>query len=58
MLVQQTYRPADAAALSRTLELIGRLGRQAELYRLRCNMDISAAETSYGAIFKSYIFKH
>ena len=45
MLLQQTYRPAGIAALARTLELIDRLDMR--FYRLRCNMDVSAAEMSY-----------
>ena len=48
MLVQQTYRPADPAMLARTLTLLDRLS--ARFYRLECNMDLSAAELSYGAM--------
>ena len=47
MLIQQTYRPADPAAMVRTMKLIDRLCQAVKLYRLRCNMDISAAELSY-----------
>ncbi|MBR1393089.1 MAG: hypothetical protein IJ561_04570 [Ruminococcus sp.] len=50
MLIQQTYRPADGAALAKTLTLIDRLAEQVELYRLGANMDISAAETAYNAM--------
>ena len=45
MLIQQTYRPADPAALAKTLTLLDWLN--VKLYRLGCNMDISAAELSY-----------
>ncbi len=45
MLLRQTYRPADPDALVRTLALLDRL--DVRLYRLRCNMDLSAAELSY-----------
>ena len=45
MLIQQAYRPADPFALAKTLALIDRL--DVRLYRLSCNMDISAAELSY-----------
>ena len=48
MLIQQAYRPADPQALAKTLKLIYRM--QARLYRLRCNMEISAAELSYGTM--------
>lgn len=47
ILIQQTYRPADPASLTKTLKLIDRLTRQVKLYRLGCNMDISAAKLSY-----------
>ena len=50
MLLQQTYRPADPAALAKTLTLIDRLSRGVKLYRLGCNMDIRAAELSYGTM--------
>lgn len=45
MLIQQAYRPADPVALAKTLALIDRL--DVRLYRLCCNMDISAATLSY-----------
>ena len=45
MLIQQAYRPADPVALAKTLALIDRLN--VRLYRLSCNMDISAATLSY-----------
>ena len=47
LLLQQTYRPSDPAAMGKTLELIDRLGHSTALYRLQCNMDPSAAETAY-----------
>lgn len=50
MLIQQAYRPADVTALTKTLQLIDRLGGQVKLYRLGCNMDISAAKLSYGTM--------
>ena len=48
MLLQQTYRPADPAALAKTLTLIDRL--KVKLYRLGCNMEKEAAEVSYNAM--------
>ena len=50
MLIQQTYRPADPLTLAETLTLIDWLGMEVKLYRLRCNMDISAAKLSYGTM--------
>lgn len=47
LLMQQTYRPRNAAALSRTLTLIDRLADSVRLYTLRCNMDPRAAQISY-----------
>ena len=48
MLIQQAYRPADPAALAKTLSLLERL--PARLYRLRCNMEIGAAALSYNTM--------
>ena len=47
MLMQQVYRPNDVSALQKTMQLIDRLADNVELYRLGCNMDISAASLSY-----------
>lgn len=47
MLMQQVYRPNDVSALQKTMQLIDRLADNVELYRLGCNMDISAAKTAY-----------
>ena len=48
LLLQQTYRPADPDAMKRTLFLLDRL--DVKLYKLRCNMDIRAAELSYNTM--------
>lgn len=50
ILLQQVYRPMNAAAMARTLNLIDRLVESVRLYRLGCNMDISAAELSYNTM--------
>lgn len=47
MLLQQVYRPADPAALTKTVTLIDCLTENVRLYRLACNMDIAAADLSY-----------
>ena len=47
MLVQQAYRPADPVAMAKTMELIDWLGQSVGLYRMGCNMDISAARMAY-----------
>ena len=50
MLVQQVYRPQNPQRLLKTLQLIDVLSENAELYRLGCNVDISAAKTDYNAM--------
>ena len=47
MLLQQVYRPADVKRLQKTLALIDTLTDSVMLYRLGCNMDISAAKVAY-----------
>ena len=47
MLLQQVYRPADSILMMKTLTLIDRLGDSVKLYKLGCNMDISAAKVAY-----------
>ncbi len=50
MLLQQSYRPSDAAALAKTLHLIDKMADSVELWQLGCNMDISAAELAYNTM--------
>ena len=50
ILMQQTYRPMDAAAMRQTLVLISRLMKAVRFFRLSCNMDVSAAELSYSVM--------
>ena len=52
MLLQQVYRPTDPIALSRTLTLIDKACERLSLYRLKANMDISAAELSFSTMSK------
>ena len=47
MLLQQVYRPMNAAAMVRTLNLIDCLAGRVKLYRLGCNMNIEAAKVAY-----------
>ena len=47
MLIQQVYRPAEITLLQKTLSLTDRLSDSVRLYRLGCNMDISAAKIAY-----------
>ena len=50
MLFQQAYRPAGREALMKTLTLIDRLN--VKLYRLGCNMELSAAKICCSAMRK------
>ena len=50
MLLQQTYRPIDMAAMAKTLTLIDRLTASVALWRLGCNMEIEAAQVAYDAM--------
>ena len=52
MLYQQTYKPKDPVLLYKTINLIERLADGVGLYRLGCNMDISAAKVSYEGMKK------
>ena len=47
MLLQQVYRPADMLKMAKTLELVDRLADSVKLYKLGCNMDISAAQVAF-----------
>ena len=47
MLVQQMYRPREPMQLAKSMGLLDRLIKSVKLYRLGCNMDISAAKTAY-----------
>ena len=50
VLLQQVYRPFESSAMERTMDLLFKM--DAEFYHLFCNMDISAAELSYGVMRK------
>lgn len=50
MLIQQVHRPSVPVKLIRVLSLIDRLADGTKLYRMKCNTDISAAETACNAM--------
>ena len=50
MLLQQSYRPADPAAMQKTLALVDRLSRSVALYNLNCNMEPEAAQVAYSGM--------
>ena len=47
MLLQQVYRPMDSGAMLKTLELLDRLAEQVRFCRLRCNMELEAAQVAF-----------
>ena len=50
LLLQQTYKPADADSILKTLSLLDRLVAGVPLWRLHCNMDIEAARIAFDAM--------
>ena len=49
-LLRQVYRPADKDAYQKTIQLLEKAAGQIKFFRIRCNMDIQAAQTAYQAI--------
>ena len=47
MLLQQTYRPSNTEAMHKTIQLVEKLGKNVNLYRLNCNIDPEAAQIAY-----------
>ena len=47
MLLQQSNRPQQAKLLPKYMELLDQIAHKTAFYRLKCNMDPSAAELSY-----------
>ena len=50
MLLQQVYRPTDGTAMARTLTLIDKACESLKLFRLKANMDISAAKLAFSTM--------
>lgn len=50
-IFNQVYMPKDPIAAMNTIQLIDRLMSSCKLWKIKCNMDISAAETAYKGIF-------
>ena len=53
LIFNQVYMPKDPIAVANTMQLINRFINCCSIWKIHCNMDISAAETAYNAIFKS-----
>ncbi len=52
IIFSQIFIPKDATAAQKTLELLDRLLKSVDIWIIKCNTDISAAQTTYNAIFK------
>lgn len=50
LVFNQVYMPKDLLAAENTIGLIDRLISSCNLWKIKCNMDISAAETAYNTI--------
>lgn len=53
LLFNQVYIPKDPQAAINTLQLINRFISCCKLWKIKCNMDIDAAQTAYNKIFES-----
>lgn len=49
-LLQQSYQPEDPRDMPHKLRLLDKLARNVAFYRLRCNMNIEAAQVSFQGI--------
>ncbi len=53
LLIQQSYRPSDPVAMSKTLSLVDKLVGRTGLFALGCNMEPEAALVAYEGMKKS-----
>ena len=51
LIFNQVYMPKDPLAVLATMQLINRFISSCTLWKIKCNMDISAAEVAYKTIF-------
>ena len=51
LLFQQVYRSSEPEYMTKTMELLMKIGENVPLYRLRCNMEPEAAHVAYEGIF-------
>lgn len=54
MLLQQSHRPENSAAMMQYLQLLDRMTETLSFYRLKCNMDPEAAQVCRRGIFDSH----
>ena len=50
MLLQQSQRPMDRSKMGKYFDLLDRLSANVAFYRLKCNMDIEAAQVAFAAM--------
>lgn len=50
-VLNQVYMPQDMMARAKTIELINRLIKSCNLWKIKCNMEPEAAKVAYNAIF-------
>lgn len=51
-IFSQIFVPNDPVAVQKTLELLNRLLNHCSIWKIKCNMDIEAAQVAYNTIFK------
>ena len=51
LILNQVYMPQNPMAVISTMQLVDRLLKSCKIWKIKCNMDISAAETAYNKIF-------
>ena len=51
LIFNQVYMPKDPIAVANTMQLINRFINCCSIWKIHCNMDISAAEVAYNTIF-------
>lgn len=49
-VIRQVYMPLDVESRFATFDLVDEMSRRVDFYRLECNMDDSAAETSFSTL--------
>lgn len=52
LIFNQVYMPKDTAAVTKTIELINRLISCCSLWKIKCNMEIEAAQIAYNKIME------
>lgn len=50
VLLSQVHSPVDAVQLDKTLALVNRIAENCRFWKIRCNMELEAAEVAYNAI--------